>query len=88
MLLGLWRNIEDLENSLCLEELEAIIKASREKEHRHQKFMAALKGIDLDENDEAKERFEAVKRRAEARMTGKSEEQLELAEFGLEIVEE
>lgn len=50
--------------------------------------MAALKGINLDEDNDAKERFEAVKRRAEARMTGKSEEQLELAEFGLEIVEE
>lgn len=87
-MLGIWRNIEELEESLNLRELEAIVKAARDREHRNNKFMAALKGINLDEDDDAKERFEAVKRRAEARMSGKSEEQLELAEFGLEIVEE
>lgn len=49
--------------------------------------MAALKGIDLDEgkNTEAKEKFDEINRRVQARLHGKSEQQLELDEFGLEI---
>lgn len=49
--------------------------------------MAALKGIDLDEGStvDAKEKFDEVQRRVNARLTGKSEQELELAEFGLEI---
>lgn len=87
-MLGIWKNVEELEESICLEELELIIKAARDREHRHNKFMAALKGINLDENNDAKERFDAVKRRAEAKRQGKSVESLEFAELGLDIVEE
>lgn len=50
--------------------------------------MAALKGINLDEGEPAQDRFEAVKRRAEAKRRGVSEESLELAEFGVDIIEE
>lgn len=86
-MLGIWRNIEDLENSLCLSELEAIVKASRDKEHRHNKFMAAIQGIDIDkgQEDSVEDRFEAVQRRAEARMSGRSEIELEFNSFGLDI---
>lgn len=78
----------ELEESLCLEELEVLIKASREKEHRHNKFMASLKGIDLDEDTSAQERFERVKREAEAELRGVSAEALEFEALGLDIVEE
>jgi len=68
MLLGIWKNIEDLEENINLEELNTILKSQHEKERNNQRFLAALKGITLDED--AKERFEAVQARAEARLAG------------------
>lgn len=84
MLLGIWKNIEDLENSINIDELHMILKAARDREERQNRFAAALKGINLDEgkNDEA---FEAVQRRAEARLAGKTEDEIEFEELGIEI---
>ncbi len=72
-----------------------LIKAGREKEHRMMKFYAAFKGVDLDEEDKqaAQERLNAVKRRANARLRGASEEEIEkaseagFADFGMEVEE-
>lgn len=49
--------------------------------------MAAIQGIDIDKGnvDDAKERFEAAKRRVAARTSGKSEFALELDEFGIDV---
>lgn len=47
--MGRWKNYDELEESLCFEELLATINAIREKEARDKKFLAALQGIDLDE---------------------------------------
>lgn len=85
---GHWKNFEELEEDLCLEELEAVLKAGREKEHRLMKFYALFKGVDLDEAQDTKQRFDAVQRRAEMRLTGKTEEELEFAELGIDIVSE
>jgi hypothetical protein len=87
LLLGIWKNVEDLENSISLDELEVILKASHDREHRQNKFAAALKGINLDEADKEsiKERFDEVKRRAEAKTTGKSEDSILFDELGLDI---
>lgn len=87
MLLGIWRNVEDLESSLNLNELEAVVTAAHKKERRHHEFMAALQGIDINkpENDETKQRFDEVQRRANAKLTGKSENVLEYDELGLDI---
>lgn len=85
MLLGIWKNVEDLEESLNLKELETVVRAAREKEHRKNKFLAAINGIDLDANDKHKDKFEEIKRRVEARTTGVSEEQLALRDLGIEI---
>ncbi len=85
MLLGLWKNVEDLENSLNLEELEAILKAARDKEQNQQKFLAAIEGIKLDDETDAKTKVEEMKRRAEARIQGKTEEELDFADLGIEI---
>lgn len=51
-MLGNWKNYEELESNLSLDELFAIIKASREKENREQRFVAAINGIDVDSNEE------------------------------------
>lgn len=89
LLLGIWKNVADLEESLSLPELRHILDASREKEHRHNKFMAALKGVDLDEGtNDAKEKFDEVQRRVQSRLRGVSAQQLEMDEFGLDIEEE
>jgi hypothetical protein len=87
MLLGVWKNVEDLELNINLHELEAIIEAAREREHRRNKFFAALKGINLDaaQNEDVKDRFENVKLRAEARRTGQDPETLEYESLGLDV---
>ena len=87
MLLGIWRNIEELEENITLPELEGILAAGRDKERREQRFMAALKGIDLDEEDkqDAQEKFDEVQRRVQAQLTGANPQQLELDVFGLDI---
>lgn len=96
LLIGTWKNIEDLEDHLTLEELELIVKSSREKEHRMMKFYAAFKGVDLDEGskEEAAEVFARAQRRAEARLQGKTDEEINkheeiasFAEFGIEFEE-
>lgn len=85
MLLGIWKSVEELEENITLEELEKILDASREKQHQANKFAAALKGINLDEDNNAKDRFDEVSRRAEARLSGKSTEELEFASFGIDF---
>lgn len=47
-LLGIWRDYEDLENSLSMPELNATLAAKRDQEYQAQKFNAALQGVDLD----------------------------------------
>ena len=75
-LLGHWKDYEELESSLSMPELAATLKAVYEAERRRQKFMAALQGIDIDENsEEPKEEsripsVEEIQARAVARLTG------------------
>ena len=87
MLLGIWKNIEDLENSINIDELQAFVTARREDQREIMKFQAALKGVDIDAGakTDIKERFDEVKRRVESRQTGQSTEQIELADFGLDL---
>jgi len=47
-LLGIWKDFQDIEDSLCMAELTVILVAKREKEYEDKKFLAALKGINLD----------------------------------------
>lgn len=72
---------------LNVEELYAILDAAREREHRHNKFMAALKGIDIDaaNKEDIQERFDAVQRRADSKLTGKSVDAIEYDELGFDI---
>ena len=87
MLLGHWKNIEDLEASLNLEELELIVSAARDREERNNRWLAAVNGIDLSKHDQesAQERVEAAKRRVEAMQSGKTAEEFEFDELGLDI---
>lgn len=77
-----------MEENLNLFELEKILDAAREQEHKRQKFAAALQGVDLDENTNKDSSFEEVKRRAEAKLKGVSEEEIEFADIGIAVIEE
>lgn len=84
LLIGPWKNVEELEESLSLPELIAFLKADSEREYTRHKFMAALKGLNLDESQENQSSFEEVQRRAQARIAGVNEEEFDLADFGID----
>lgn len=81
--------MEEIENTLTLSEIELIVTSMRDRDYRLQKFQAALKGIDLDENnsekEDAEDRFEIIKARAEARSKGVDPEVAEMDFFGIDI---
>lgn len=87
MLLGNWKNIEELEESLNLNELKLILDSYREKELRNQRFFAAIQGIDLDKQQakSAEEEFLKVQQRVEARLAGINEETYELNSIGFDV---
>lgn len=84
-MLGHWKNFEDLEESLTIDELNAILDAARERQEREWRFAASLKGIDLPSSDGGEDPVERAKKRAAAEMAGVSEEQLEFADLGIEV---
>lgn len=97
MLSGMFKTFEELEESLTVEELHKMIEAIHEKEFRGWKFQAGLKGIDLDAEvrKEKGSSFDKIKERAQARLAGATEENIEeateemkLADFGIKITKE
>lgn len=49
-LLGIWKDYNELETSISMPELTAILQAKRESEYEDKKFLAAMQGVDLDKN--------------------------------------
>jgi hypothetical protein len=61
-----WKDYEDLENSLSMPELVSILSAKREDDHQNKKFLAAIQGIDLDgesNTDRGQKEWEDMKAR-------------------------
>lgn len=88
--MGIWKNFEDLEESLTIAEMYILLKQMTRDENERRKFDAALQGIELniDEVDEeGGKSFEDVKRAAQAKLTGQSEEAIELQAIGIAIQE-
>jgi hypothetical protein len=54
-LLGIWKDYEELELSMSLPELTATLEAKRDLDYQDKKFMAAIQGVDLDEQSGKKE---------------------------------
>lgn len=50
--LGIWKNYDELETSISMPELMAIISARRELDYEEKKFLAAIQGVDLEKNEE------------------------------------
>jgi len=71
-LLGIWKNYDELESSICLAELMSILEQKREMDYQDKKFTASLKGIDLDDAVGKKEEdpWEAMKARVAAKASG------------------
>lgn len=89
MLLGIYKSFEELEDNLTIEEMTLILNAHQEEKDSDRRFLAAVNGIKLDEGGDAKEAFDQMQREVDleiqAAQTGKSEEELELAAFGIKF---
>jgi len=48
-LLGIWKNYDELEKSISMPELITTISSRRELDYQEKKFLAAMQGINLDE---------------------------------------
>lgn len=76
-----------METNLSLPELEAILDAERERQYNQNKFLAALKGINLEgaAAKSAEEKVEEIKNRVAAKLAGKDVETYELETLGLGV---
>jgi len=90
--IGAWKNFDELEESLTIEELAQAARGINEAEERDHIFHAAIHGIDLNEGratDDERPTFDDIKERAERRLaeangaTPEDIEKHELAEMGL-----
>lgn len=50
-LLGNWKSYEELEEQLSIDELLATLNAHRKQKREEQKFLAALQGVDLSDDE-------------------------------------
>lgn len=50
--IGIWKNYEELEKSITIQELMYILNTKRELDYTEKKFLAALQGVNLDEGQE------------------------------------
>lgn len=71
-LLGIWKDYEELETCLSMQELTAILEQKRDEDYQDKKFMAAMQGVDLDEQSGRKEEdpWESMKARVAAKVSG------------------
>jgi hypothetical protein len=52
-LLGIWKDYNELEESLSLSEIIAIISSKRELDYQEKKFFAAIQGVDLEDSSDS-----------------------------------
>ncbi len=62
-LIGIWKDYNELEESLSMAELTATIKIKRELDYSDKKFAAAMQGVDLDKNSGNGNEWEDMKAR-------------------------
>lgn len=60
--LGIWKSFDELEASISMPELVAILESVSESRYQQQKFEAALQGVDLDK-DNKQDEWEKLKSR-------------------------
>jgi hypothetical protein len=62
-LLGIWKDFEELESSLSMPEVTAILSSKRDIDYQEKKFLAAIQGVDLDKNSKKNNEWEQMKAR-------------------------
>jgi hypothetical protein len=62
-LLGIWKDYRELELSLSMPELISTLEVKRENDYNDKKFLAAMQGIDLDEQSGKRDAWEEMKAR-------------------------
>lgn len=62
-LLGIWKDYDELERSLSMQEITAILNVKRDEDYATKKFMAAMQGVDLDKNTDKSNAWEDMKAR-------------------------
>jgi hypothetical protein len=64
-IMGMWKNYDELERSMSMPELLITLETSRELDYNEKRFLAAMQGVDLDEELGTKEpdAWEAMKAR-------------------------
>ena len=60
-LLGIWKDYDDLESSLSMQELTATLQIKRELDYSDKKFSASIQGVDLDKNSGSGNEWEDLK---------------------------
>lgn len=69
-ILGIWKDYEDLETSLSMPELIHTLSSKRELDYQEKKFLAAIQGVDLDQDEKkASNAWEEMKARVFSRGT-------------------
>jgi hypothetical protein len=71
-MLGIWKNYDELESSISMPELMAILESRRDLDYTEKKFLAAMQGVDLDEASgrQDEDPWEAMKARVAAQVSG------------------
>jgi hypothetical protein len=62
-LIGIWKDYDQLESSMSMQELTATLKIKRELDYNDKKFSAAMQGVDLDKNSGNGNEWEDMKAR-------------------------
>jgi hypothetical protein len=62
-LIGIWKDYEQLESSMSMQELTATLKIKRELDYSDKKFTAAMQGVDLDKTSGSGNEWEDMKAR-------------------------
>lgn len=62
-LLGIWKDYDQLESSMSMQELTATLQIKRELDYNDKKFSAAMQGVDLDKNSGSSNEWEDMKAR-------------------------
>lgn len=62
-LIGAWKNYDDLEENISMPELLETIATNRELDRMEKKFLAAIQGVDLDEETKEEDPWEEMKKR-------------------------
>jgi hypothetical protein len=53
-LLGIWKDYQELEESMSITELMTTLSSKRELDYEEKKFLAAIQGVDLDKNNRSR----------------------------------